>query len=92
MASDHEKYIHTLSKVESRQTQEVKDIIINPPNKKYEALKKAIYTAIDRLAQTQNIRQLLETEEMGDRKRHSFYDTLATLAGTAVSEKLLCIL
>jgi len=62
MASDHEKYIHTLSKVESRQAQEVKDIVINPPNKKYEALKKAIYTAIDRLAIYTAIDRLAETQ------------------------------
>jgi len=68
MSSDHEKYIHVLSKIEPRQAREVKDIIINPPdNKKYEALKKALIQRLTDL-QEHRIRQFLKTEEMGDRK------------------------
>ena len=68
MSSDHEKYIHALSKIKPRQAREVKDIIVNlPDNKKYEALKKAL---IQRLTDPQEHRicQFLKTEEMGDRK------------------------
>ncbi|KYN30346.1 hypothetical protein ALC57_00192, partial [Trachymyrmex cornetzi] len=51
-------------------------------------LKKAL---IQRLTDSQEykIRQLLETEEMGDRKPSQFLRHLATLAGTTISEKLL---
>ncbi|KYN23218.1 hypothetical protein ALC57_04362 [Trachymyrmex cornetzi] len=89
ITSDHERYIHALSKIEPKQAKEVKDIIINPPSsEKFEALKKAL---IQRLTDSQEykIRQLLETEEMGDRKPSQFLRHLATLAGTTVSEKLL---
>ncbi|KYN22624.1 hypothetical protein ALC57_04977 [Trachymyrmex cornetzi] len=89
IGSDHERYIHALSKIEPKQAKEVKDIIINPPSsRKYEALKEAL---IQRLTDSQEyrIRQLLETEEMGDRKLSQFLRHLATLAGTTVSEKLL---
>jgi len=68
----------------------MKDVIINPPsNGKYQALKK--FTLIQRLTDSQEhrIRQLLETEEIGDRKPTQFLRHLSALAGTAVSEKLL---
>ncbi|XP_018376004.1 PREDICTED: uncharacterized protein LOC108769483 [Trachymyrmex cornetzi] len=89
VTSDHERYVHALSKIEPKQAKEVKDIIISPPSSgKYEVLKKAL---VQRLTDSQEfkIRQLLETEEMGDRKPSQFLRHLATLAGIAVSEKLL---
>ncbi|XP_018360008.1 PREDICTED: uncharacterized protein LOC108759186 [Trachymyrmex cornetzi] len=66
ITSDHERYIHALSKIEPKQAKE-------------------------RLTDSQQyrIRQLLEAEEMGDRKPWQFLRHLATLAGTRISENLL---
>jgi len=55
---------------------------------KYETIKK---TLIQRLtdSQTQRIKQLLEHEELGDRKSSQFLRHLSTLAGSTVSGELL---
>ncbi|XP_020299108.1 uncharacterized protein LOC109863283 [Pseudomyrmex gracilis] len=89
MKSDEAKYAYVLSKLEPRQAREVKDVITQPPSgNKYAAIKKAL---IQRLtdSQEQRIRQLLEQEELGDRKPSQFLRHLQTLAGTTVSDRLL---
>src|SRR5580765_8436785 len=69
---DNVKYAHVLSRIEPKQAREIKDVITHPPKeKKYETLKKAL---IQRLTDSreQQIRQLLEHEELGDRKPSQF--------------------
>jgi len=86
---DEERYAFALSKLEPKQAREVKDIITNPPvHGKYDALKRAL---IQRLTDSQEhrFRQLLETEEIGDRKPSQFLRHLRVLAGTTVSDELL---
>ncbi|XP_071577524.1 uncharacterized protein [Temnothorax nylanderi] len=88
---DEAKYAYVLSRIEPKQAREVKDVITRPPppsHNKYEAIKKAL---IQRLtdSQEQRIRQLLEHEELGDRKPSQFLRHLATLAGSTVSRELL---
>jgi len=68
ITDDEAKYAHVLSKIEPGQAREIKDMIIHPPTAdKYRTIKKAL---IQRLtdSQEQRIRQLLEHEELGDRK------------------------
>lgn len=87
--NDDAKYAYVLSRLEPKQAREIKDVITQPPaTQKYEAIKKAL---IQRLTDSkhQRIRQLLEHEELGDRKPSQFLRHLATLAGTTVSRELL---
>ncbi|XP_018358448.1 PREDICTED: uncharacterized protein LOC108758143 [Trachymyrmex cornetzi] len=89
VTDDNAKFAYALSRIEPNQAREIKDIITQPPTHgKYVALKKAL---IQRLTDSQNqrIRQLLEREELGDRKPSQFLRHLSTLAGTAVSKELL---
>ncbi|XP_070172276.1 uncharacterized protein [Polyergus mexicanus] len=62
--------------------------ILSRIESKYEAIKKAL---IQRLtdSQAQKIKQLLEHEELGDRKPSQFLRHLTTMAGTTVSDEQL---
>jgi len=89
ITDDEAKYAHVLSKIEPKQAREIKDIITRPPTTdKYRTLKRVL---IQRLtdSQEQRIRQLLEREELGDRKPSQFLRYLSTLAGSAVTTELL---
>jgi len=89
ITDDETRYAHTLSKIEPKQAREIKDVITRPPaTDKYKTLKKAL---IQRLtdSQEQRIRQLLEQEELGDRKPSQFLRHLMTLAGTSVPGELI---
>ncbi|XP_011263135.2 uncharacterized protein LOC105255519 [Camponotus floridanus] len=88
ITDDDVRYGYVLSKLEPRQAREIKDVITNLPSNKYSAIKHAL---IQRLtdSQEQRIRQLLEKEELGDRKPSQFLRHLSTLAGTTVSDDLL---
>ncbi|XP_070161374.1 uncharacterized protein [Polyergus mexicanus] len=89
ITDDATRYAYVLSRIEPKQAREIKDIITQPLLKqKYEAIKKAL---IQRLtaSQDQRIKQLLEHEELGDRKPSQFLRHLKTLAGITVSDELL---
>ncbi|XP_011687462.1 PREDICTED: uncharacterized protein LOC105449777 [Wasmannia auropunctata] len=89
VTQDSTKYAYVLSQLEAKYAKEVKDVVTNPPERgKYQALKNAL---IQRLcaSQEQRIRQLLEHEEIGDRKPSQFLRHLQTLAGAVVSDQLL---
>jgi hypothetical protein len=86
---DDIKYAYVLSRIEPKQAREIRDIIRNPPLvDKYKTIKTAL---VQRLSdsQEQRIRQLLEHEEIGDRRPSQFLRHLSTLAGTTVSNELL---
>lgn len=89
ISDDDAKYSYVISKLETKQAREVKDVITRPPStNKYTTIKNAL---IQRLTDTQEqrIRQLLEREELGDRKPSQFLRHLSTLAGTTVTPELL---
>jgi len=89
ITDDEAKYAYVLSRIEPKQAREIKDVITHPPAQlKYETIKKAL---IQRLtdSQAQRIRQLLEHEELGDRKPSQFLRHLSTLAGSTVTGELL---
>ncbi|XP_067204436.1 uncharacterized protein [Linepithema humile] len=89
VTSDSTKYAYAISQIETKYIKEIKDVITNPPTcGKYEAVKRAL---IQRLSDSQEhrIRQLLEREELGDRKPSQFLRHLRTLAGNAVPDQLL---
>jgi len=89
ITEDETKYAHVLSKIEPKQAREIKDVITRPPTTdKYKTLKRIL---IQRLtdSQEQRIRQLLEREELGDRKPSQFLRHLSTLAGSTVPNELI---
>ncbi|XP_070519745.1 uncharacterized protein [Cardiocondyla obscurior] len=86
---DNTKYAYSMSQLEARYTLEVKDLIKNPPaENKYEALKKLLIQRLT-ISQEQKIRQLLEHEELSDRKPTQFLRHLQALAGASVPKELL---
>ncbi|XP_070164545.1 uncharacterized protein [Polyergus mexicanus] len=89
ITQDTTKYSYVLSQLESRQIREVKDIITHPPEaNKYEVIKRALVQRLS-VSQEQRIRQLLELEEIGDRKPSQFLRHLRTLAADNVPDSLL---
>jgi len=89
ITQDATKYAYVLANIETRHAKEVKDLITSPPaSNKYEALKKAFIQRLS-ASQEQQIRQLLEHEEMGDRRPSQFLRHLQTLARTTIPEQLL---
>ncbi|XP_032690051.1 uncharacterized protein LOC116853207 [Odontomachus brunneus] len=89
ITQDATKYAHVLSQIDTRYAREVKDVITDPPaTDKYLAIKTALIRRLS-ASQEHRIRQLLEHEEMGDRKLSQFLRNLRTLAGNAVPEQLL---
>ncbi|XP_036144942.1 uncharacterized protein LOC118646355 [Monomorium pharaonis] len=89
ITSDETKYAYVLAQVDTKQAKEIKDLITQPPEKnKYESIKKALIQRLS-ISQEQQIRQLLEHEEMGDRRPSQFLRHLQSLASSAISEQLL---
>lgn len=83
------KYVYALSQLELRQIKEVKDIITLPPEaNKYEAIKNALIQRLP-VFQEQRTRQLLELEEIEDRRPSQFLRHLQTLAANNVPDSLL---
>ncbi|XP_071632181.1 uncharacterized protein [Temnothorax longispinosus] len=75
--------------LDSRQIKEIKDVVTQPPEaNKYETVKKALIQRMS-VSQQQRTRQLLELEELGDRKPSQFLRHLRTLAGENVPDSLL---
>ncbi|XP_024890999.1 uncharacterized protein LOC112466887 [Temnothorax curvispinosus] len=89
ITQDSTKYAYVLAHLETKQAKEVKDLIMKPPEEnKYKSIKKALIQRLS-ISQEQQIRQLLEHEEMGDRKPSQFLRHLQALASTAIPEQLL---
>ncbi|XP_073966932.1 uncharacterized protein [Choristoneura fumiferana] len=86
---DDTKYYYVQSNLEHRYAAEVKDIIISPPAKgKYEKIKSEL---IKRLSVTREkeVKQLMLTEEIGDRRPGQFLRHLQHLAGPKVPEEFI---
>jgi len=88
ITDDEAKYAHVPSKIESKQARKIKDVITRPPAmEKYKTLKRVL---IQRLTDSQErIRQLLEHEELGDRKLSQFLRHLTTLTGSTIPTELI---
>lgn len=86
---DATKYAHVLAQLDTKYAREVKDIITNPPAAdRYATIKKAFIKRVS-ASEEQRTRQLLEHEELGDRKPSQFLRHLQTLVGIAIPEQLL---
>ncbi|XP_011883567.1 PREDICTED: uncharacterized protein LOC105570738 [Vollenhovia emeryi] len=89
ITQDSTKYSYALSQLNSSQIKEIKDVITQPPAAdKYKAVKQALIQRMS-VSQEQRTRQLLELEELGDRKPSQFLRHLRTLAGNNVPDSLL---
>ncbi|KAK4884138.1 hypothetical protein RN001_000409 [Aquatica leii] len=86
---DTTKFNYTIANLENEYIQEIKDILLAPPAQQtYDKLKTELIARLS-ISQEQNIRRLLEHEEIGDRTPSQFMRHLRNLAGNDVSEKLL---
>lgn len=89
ITQDSTKYAYVLSHIETKHAKEIKDLITKPPlTDKYECIKKALISRLS-LTQEQQIRQLLEHEEIGDRRPAQFLRHLQALASNTIPEQLL---
>ncbi|XP_039309201.1 uncharacterized protein LOC120359008 [Solenopsis invicta] len=89
ITQDSTKYAYVLSHIETKHAKEIKDLITKPPaENKYENLKKALIQRLS-ISQEQQIRQLLEHEEIGDRRPSQFLRHLQALANSAIPDQLL---
>lgn len=89
ITKDDTKYAYVLSHIETKHAKEIKDVITNPPaTGKYETIKKALIQRLS-ISQEQQMWQLLEHKEMGDRRPSQFLRHLQALAHTAIPEQLL---
>jgi len=92
VTSDATKFIHACQALDNKSAEVVRDIFMKPPTQdRYQFLKTEL---IRRLAssQEQRMRQLLETEEIGDRKPSQFLRHLRHLAGNNASDEMLRML
>lgn len=89
ITSDETKFHHIVANLDPQVAEEVGDIIDSPPSRgKYEKIKAELIARLSASAE-QQIRRLLEGEEMGDRRPSQFLRHLRGLAGTAVSDTIL---
>lgn len=86
---DETKFYYVTSTLDQRYASEIKDIITSPPKEgKYEKLKT---TLIKRLSASREkeVKQLLQYEELGDRRPSQFLRHLQRLAGPSVPNDFL---
>ncbi|XP_071454441.1 uncharacterized protein [Hetaerina americana] len=83
------KFSHVVAQLDSNHAQEVEDVIINPPAENpFQRIKEELIQRLS-VSQEQRIRQLLEHEELGDRKPSQFLRHLRTQAGVSVPDGFL---
>lgn len=83
---DSTKFGYVLSMLDTQTAAEVEDAITNPPSDgKYEHLKHELISKLS-ISRTQQIRQLLSDEELGDRKPSAFLRHLRSLAGSEMGD------
>lgn len=89
ITSDDTKFYYITGNLEARYAADVRDILLDPPaTERYQLLKTELIRRLG-TSQEKKSRQLLEHEEIGDRKPSQFLRHLRGLAGTAVPDELL---
>lgn len=87
--TDSTKYFMVIRELDPRTAREVRDIITKPPEKdKYEKLKKELINRLSTSLENKR-RQLLQHEELGERKPSQFLRHLRGLAGDSVTDDFL---
>jgi len=86
---DSTKYAYVVSALDSHYIEEVRDIIATPPAEHvYDFIKSEVIKCLSP-PQEHKTRQLLEHEEIGDRKPSQFLRRLRNFAGNMVGDELL---
>ncbi|XP_073967123.1 uncharacterized protein [Choristoneura fumiferana] len=89
ITADSTKFNYVISQLEHQYAVEVKDIINSPPaENRYVKLKTELISRLS-LSQEKKSLQLLQGEQMGDRKPSQFLRQLRILAGTSVTDDFL---
>ncbi|XP_063235062.1 uncharacterized protein LOC134537973 [Bacillus rossius redtenbacheri] len=89
ITADSTKFHYVTVNLDSHYSTEMRDILTQPPAKgKYEKLRTELVKRLS-ASQARKTKQLLETEEMGDRRPSQFFRHLRGLAGTAIPDDLL---
>lgn len=84
--TDATMYSYVLSQIDHKVAGEIEDIVTNPPAEgKYQKLKDTLIKRFSS-SEEQRVRQLLNDEELGDRKPSQFLRHLRSLAGTTLSD------
>ncbi|XP_046382352.1 uncharacterized protein LOC124153300 [Ischnura elegans] len=83
------KFSHVVAQLDQRHAVEVEDIILNPPEgEPYKRIKGELIQRLS-VSQDQKIRQLLEQEELGDRKPSHLLRSMRSLAGASMPDDIL---
>lgn len=89
ITNDDTKFSYTVSSLPERLALEVQDILASPPTaNKYVVLKEALINRISQ-SEAKRLNQLLQTEELGDRKPSQLLRRLRSLASNSISEDIL---
>lgn len=89
ITDDNTKYYHILSNLDRPTSLEVEDVLTDPPaTNKYEKLKSELIKRLSTSSE-QKVKQLLQSEELGDRKPSQFLRHLQRLAGRNIPESFI---
>lgn len=89
ITAEETKYHYVVQHIGVQLSNEVKDLIIDPPaTDPYSTLKQELILRLG-LSQMQKTKQLLELEQLGDSKASQFLRRLKDLGGTLVSDELI---
>lgn len=88
IVTDRTKYSYILGHLDQKYSQEVEDIITNPPpeGQRYEKLKLELIRRLS-MSEEERVRQLVSDEELGDRKPSQFLRHLRSLAGNTFTDE-----
>lgn len=88
ITAERTKFGYAAGALDPRYAIEVKDIVTSPPDNPYTALKEALIKRLSKSQESKTI-QLLEHEELGDRKPSQFLRHLRDLGGNTITEDLI---
>lgn len=89
ITTDSTKFYHVIGMLDHQYAVEVADVIESPPeNDKYEKLKSELIKRLS-ASKERKVKQLLDHEELGDRKPSQFLRHLQHLAGSGIPEDFI---
>ncbi|XP_051156384.1 uncharacterized protein LOC127278627, partial [Leptopilina boulardi] len=92
ISKDETKFNITIANIGEKYIEQVEDVIMSPPDEnKYEYLKLQLTKRLTD-SDSSRVRQLLESEEIGDRKPSQFFRDLKKLATSSVPEEFILTL
>ncbi|XP_013168121.1 PREDICTED: uncharacterized protein LOC106118112 [Papilio xuthus] len=89
ITADGTKFFYAIGQLEPQYAAEVEDVITSPPtNNKYDKLKSELIKRLS-ASREKKLKQLLDHEQIGDRKPSAFLRYLQNLAGPGVPDEFL---